>query len=91
MLVSSEEELRIGPNDTVIILREDGSCEASFPEMEDGATVPSHIITGAAIMYALEDEELSELIHENFAIQCEEMAYTDAVNDNATAKPPSCA
>ncbi len=83
MTISTEEDFLIGPNDTLVVLREDGTYEISFPEVFEDSDLPANVITGAAVMYALEDEELNELIHENFAIQCEEFAYMDATNDNA--------
>ena len=76
------QDFHIGPNDTIIVLRENGTCDASFPELEGNQEVPEHIVTAAAILHALEDDDLSEMIHESFATQCEEYAYMDASNDN---------
>ncbi len=77
-----QDDFYIGPNDTVIVLRENGTYEASFPEVDYSEPALPHIITGAALMYALEDQHLNELIHEKFALHCEEFAYMDAINDN---------
>lgn len=81
-MLLSDEELLISPSDTVIVLREDGVCEVSFPEIDENEPIPENVITGAAILNAIRDEELSELIHECFALQCERYALMDAVNDN---------
>lgn len=61
--------LALEPEDAAIILRADGSFETSFPE-EHGSEVPGHILTGAAMAYALRDEMLLEKIMDHFFNQC---------------------
>lgn len=61
--------LALEPSDAAIILREDGSFETSFPE-DQGAYAPDHLLTGAAVAYALRNESLLEMIMDNFVNEC---------------------
>ena len=61
--------LCLEPTDAVIVLRKDGSCEVSLPEVT-GDWVPENIVMGAAVVYALQDEELYTLIHDHFQKKC---------------------
>ena len=62
--------LALEPEDAALILRADGSFETSFPE-DHSTEVPDHILTGAAMAYALRDENLLEQIMDNFFSQCQ--------------------
>ena len=61
--------LALEPEDAAIILRADGSFETSFPEHHK-TDVPDHILTGAAIAYALRDENLLHRIMDHFFQEC---------------------
>lgn len=61
--------LNLSENDAAIILREDGTLEASMPEIHS-ENVPENVLTGAAILYALNNAEICQLIFKNFAEQC---------------------
>jgi hypothetical protein len=50
-------------------LREDGTLEASIPDLDE-TDVPDNIITGAAVMLALQNERMCGLIYENFLNEC---------------------
>lgn len=71
--------LELGPLDAAIILREDGSMEASMPEIATD-TVPDNVVTGAAVMFALQNPELCDLIHDNFVNECAQLNLHN-VND----------
>lgn len=72
--------ISLGALDAAIVLREDGSLEASLPEVET-KVVPENIVTGAAVMFALQNDRMCELIHEHFFIECS-MLELKSVNDN---------
>jgi hypothetical protein len=72
------KSLHLGPYDAAIILREDGTLEASMPDL-DSSDVPDNIITGAAVMLALQNERMCGLIYENFLNEC---AFDDLVPIN---------
>lgn len=63
------KSLHLGPYDAAIILREDGTLEASIPDL-DVTDVPDNIITGAAVMLALQNERMCGLIYDNFLNEC---------------------
>jgi hypothetical protein len=47
MTYNFPKSLHLGPLDAAIILREDGTLEASIPDLDE-TDVPDNIITGAA-------------------------------------------
>jgi len=61
--------LQLAENDAAIILKEDGTLEASMPEI-NSENVPENVLTGAAILYALNNPDICQLIFKNFAEQC---------------------
>lgn len=63
------KSLHLGPLDAAIILREDGTLEASIPEMSI-PHVPDNVLTGAAVMMALQDERMCTMIYDNFLNNC---------------------
>lgn len=78
MTIHFPKSLHLGPYDAAIILREDGTLEASIPPL-DQSDVPDNIITGAAVMLALQNERMCGLIYENFLNEC---AFEDVVPIN---------
>ena len=56
------------PDDAVIILKSDGTCEISLPQWEAKA-IPDNILMGAAIVYALQNQDLCLLIQNHFIQQ----------------------
>ena len=64
--------ISLQPMDAALILREDGTVETSIPTLAP-EVVPDHVITSAAIVYALQDEELVRLIRENFQKVCKSL------------------
>jgi hypothetical protein len=61
--------LSLSPWDAAIILKEDGSFEASLPQI-NGDFIPENVKLGAALAYALRNENLCTLIRENFEQEC---------------------
>ncbi|MFN7710707.1 MAG: hypothetical protein ACK5O7_07100 [Holosporales bacterium] len=70
MGISRTNEIKISENDAVVILRADGTVEASLPEMA-GGQVAENMIMGAALVNALADEGLYELIRDRFFAEVE--------------------
>ena len=67
--ITRSNVLHLSENDAAIVLKEDGTLEASMPEINSD-NVPENVLTGAAILYALNDPEICQLIFKNFAEQC---------------------
>lgn len=63
------KKINIGPNDVVIILRDDGTFEAALPDAVTDP-LPDHLITSAALVYALRNPEMIAILHKNFALEC---------------------
>ena len=62
-------DLKLAHMDVAIIIREDGTLEASLPEIHT-AQVPENVFTSAALVYALNDPKMCQLIYQNFAQEC---------------------
>ena len=65
--------LTISPWDAAIILKEDGSFEASLPKIH-GDFIPDNVKLGAALAYALRNEDLCALIQKHFEQECAALA-----------------
>jgi len=61
----SSTTLTLAPWDAAIVLKQDGTFEASLPQIH-GDYIPENVILGAALAYALRNEDLCALIRENF-------------------------
>lgn len=61
--------LHLADMDAAIVLKADGTLEASLPQIET-ETVPENVLTGAALIYALNTPEICQLIYKNFAQKC---------------------
>jgi hypothetical protein len=63
--------------DAAIVLKQDGSFETSLPQIQ-GEYIPDNVILGAALAYALRNEDICSLIRENFERECAaQTSYTD--------------
>lgn len=60
----------MGAQDCVIILRDDGTVEAMMPPATE-AHVPDHLMMSAAILYALRNPEMVNMLHKNFALEAQ--------------------
>ena len=63
-----KRQIAVGSQDCVIILRDDGTVEAVMPPVTT-MQVPDHLMTSAAIMYALRNPEMVNMLHKNFALE----------------------
>lgn len=61
--------LSLSPWDAAIILKEDGSFETSLPQIH-GDYIPENVLLGAALAYALQNENMCALIREHFEQEC---------------------
>lgn len=77
---SRRSSIKLNDLDAAIILKEDGTLEASLPEIET-EHVPENVLTGAALIYALSNEVLCEQIRDNFLKQSQETDLKTASND----------
>lgn len=73
-----KKSLELGPKDAAIVLRSDGSLEASIPELDGDELVPENIFTGAAVMFALQNPQLCDLIHDYFMEECSQLVLKPA-------------
>lgn len=55
--------------DAAIVLKQDGSFETSLPQIH-GDYIPDNVLLGAALAFALRNEDLCTLIRENFEREC---------------------
>lgn len=65
----SSSTLTLTKWDAAIVLKKDGSFEASLPQIQ-GEYIPENVVLGAAIAFALRNENLCTLIRENFEREC---------------------
>jgi len=65
----SSSTLTLTKWDAAIVLKQDGSFEASLPQIQ-GEYIPDNVILGAALAFALRNESLCTLIRENFEREC---------------------
>jgi hypothetical protein len=61
--------LTLSPWDAAIVLKQDGSFETSLPKI-NGDYIPDNVVLGAALAFALRNEDLCILIRENFEREC---------------------
>jgi hypothetical protein len=65
----SPTTLTLAPWDAAIVLKQDGTFEASLPHIQ-GDYIPDNVMLGAALAYALSNDNLCTLIRENFDREC---------------------
>ena len=70
--------LILAPQDAAIVLKQDGSFEASLPQIH-GEHIPDNIMLGAALAFALQNENLCALIRENFDRECAAQALLNNI------------
>ena len=61
--------LTLAPWDAAIVLKQDGTFETSLPHVS-GDYIPENVLLGAALAYALRNDDLCTLIRENFDKIC---------------------
>lgn len=67
--MSKTRKLEISAVDSLLVFRSDGTYEASLPDVA-GDTIPENVITAAMITYALQDEEIMDLLYKNLQKHC---------------------
>ena len=72
--------IKLGPMDAAIVFRNDGTFEATMPEIE-GEYIPEHILTSAAVLFALQDPDLYAFLHNSFLNDCGEISANNANDD----------
>lgn len=65
----SSTTLNLSPWDAVIILKKDGTFETSLPKVSSDY-IPDNVVLGAALAFALRNQDLCNLIRENFEREC---------------------
>ena len=70
--------LTLEASDVAIILKDDGTCDVHVPQGLP-RDLPDHVITGAAVMCALQDSRLCDLIHAHFHHECQRRSATENV------------
>jgi hypothetical protein len=82
MSSQSLQPLDLGPEDAAVIIRSDGTIESTWPDIADGGDVPEHILTAAAVMFALQDPKMYDHLHEYFLEQCHSIRFeSEPAND----------
>lgn len=61
--------LTLSPWDAAIVLKQDGTFETSLPHIQ-GDYIPENVVLGAALAYALRNDDLCALIRQNFDREC---------------------
>ncbi len=56
--------------DAAVILRNDGSIEASLPEIEEGP-IPDNVLVASAVMFFLSRPDLCDSIFKEFVRECQ--------------------
>ena len=79
MTIINPKALHLGPLDAAIVLREDGTLEASMPDVNI-PDVPDNILIGTAIIMALQSERMCSLIYEHFLNECA-LEDSNPIND----------
>ena len=65
--------LTIDPDDVAIILKSNGDCDVHVPT-EIHREIPDHVITSAAVIHALQDHQMCDLIHAYFEASCKKQS-----------------
>ncbi len=81
MISKPPTTFKLGPMDAAIVLREDGGLEVALPELKDEEVIPENVVTGAALMFALQSPKIYEIIHEHFLEECATMEIHSANDD----------
>lgn len=80
----NRKTIELDENDVVLVFKEDGHVDLSFPEVT-GDYVPDHIMAALALSYAVIDEEFFGLIQERFAQEAAETLEDEAQRNRNSA------
>jgi hypothetical protein len=67
--MTPQSTVQVEQGDALIILRPDGSFEASLPDVKT-EQVPEHIFMGAAVLYALNTPKMVAWLQDRFRDYC---------------------
>lgn len=67
--MSPQNTVQVEQEDALIVLRPDGSFEASLPDVTT-EQVPEHILMGAAVLYALNTPGMVAWLQDRFRDYC---------------------
>ncbi len=80
MTQETKGSFELGPMDAAIILREDGTLEACMPDLSQDE-LPDNVMLGTALIVALQDPEMLEILQKKLAESCLENQMI-GVNDD---------
>lgn len=80
MTEQTKGKFELGPLDAAIILREDGTLEACMPDLGQDE-LPDNVMLGTALIVALQDPEMLEILQKKLAESCLENQMI-GVNDD---------
>ena len=73
--------IKLNKMDAAIVLTEDGTVEASLPEI-DTEIVPENVLVGAAVVFALSNPELCKMMRDHFLRRPAEIVKEIPTNDD---------
>jgi hypothetical protein len=73
--------IKLNKMDAAIVLTEDGTVEASLPEIQS-ETVPENVLIGAAVVFALTNPELCKIMRDHFLHHYPQSIIHKAINDD---------
>lgn len=77
--MKKKTKLQITDLDAVIVFRSDGTYETSMPEFA-GDEVPDHLLTTGAVVYALQNPDMMDLIFEHFEKVCRDIKEPETLS-----------
>ncbi|MCP4924167.1 MAG: hypothetical protein GY915_09120 [bacterium] len=80
--MSAQNTVQVEQEDALIVLRPDGSFEASLPDVTTDQ-VPEHIMMGAAVLYALNTPGMVAWLQDSFRDYC------TGVDSSGTSQNPA--
>lgn len=76
----NDGNFELGPLDAAIILRNDGTLEACMPDLSQ-PDLPENVILGTALIVALQDPEVLEILQKKLAESCADSQLIGANDD----------
>lgn len=68
--IKTRSKIKLEAMDAAVILRSDGSIEASLPEIEEGP-IPDNVLVASAVMFFLSRPDLCDAIFKEFVQECQ--------------------
>lgn len=67
--IQKRSKIKLGDLDAAVILKNDGSIEASLPEVGDGP-IPDNVLVASAVMFFLSRPDLCDSVFKEFIRAC---------------------